>query len=209
VDRETVRERIEREYQQRGDTMGWRLLYSPWRTVENASVAFIGLNPGTSRNDAEHSVLSCEDGSAYEIECWRGHPPGQAPLQLQVQEVFRRLGVKGEDVLAGNLIPIRSPNGGALADRRGALSFGKALWRDIFACSRVERIVAMGRDAQEALVALYQLTGKIESRPAGWGNVHVSVARNSEIEVIGVPHLSRFLIMDRPRSQAALDWAFG
>lgn len=208
MDRNAAHLRIEREYQRRGDTMGWRLLYSPWRTVETATVAFIGLNPGSSRNDAEHSVLSCEAGSAYEIESWGGYPPGEAPLQRQVQAVFRRARVECKDVLAGNLIPFRSASVQRLSDAQGASSFGTALWRDLLAQSRVRLVIAMGRDAQKALLAAYCLAEIVETRPSGWGQQRVHRARSADVTIIGVPHLSRFRIMTRPQSQAALDWAF-
>lgn len=209
MDRDTVRQRIEREYERRGDTTGWRLLYSPWRTIENASVAFIGLNPGTSRRNAEHSDLSCEGGSAYELERWgENHEPGASPLQRQVRAVCAKLGANCEDVLTGNLVPFRSRNLRHLEDLRGAMRFGMALWRDILKESKVTRIVAMGRHAQEAVFEICDVSGLVETRPAGWGRQRIRLARNDRFTVIGMPHLSRFRIMDRPQSQLAVDWAF-
>lgn len=106
-----------------GRPLGWRLLYSPRRVLEGARVAFIGLNPGGSTIDPEHGVFSCERGSAYrrEVENWGA----SSQLQDQVLELFRRLNVSPEDVLAGNLVPFRSPSEAALKDAPGAIAFGR------------------------------------------------------------------------------------
>jgi hypothetical protein len=44
----------------------------------------------------------------------------------------------------------------------------------------------------------------IKSYPVGWGNYTASRGRFSDGTWIGVPHLSRFAIMKRAASQAAL-----
>ena len=46
IEKAAVVARVEAEYRLGGHQLDWRLLYSPWRTVESAEVAFIGLNPG-------------------------------------------------------------------------------------------------------------------------------------------------------------------
>lgn len=105
-----MRARIEQEYLRRGDRLGWRLLSSPWEIVSSAEVAFIGLQPGGTYAPAEHPDLCPEQGSAYVTESWVGAAPGQSPLQRQVRALFEMLGVAPETVLAGNLVPFRSPN---------------------------------------------------------------------------------------------------
>ena len=69
---------IEAEYSRRGDSLGWRWLYSPQKTLEHARVALLGLNP--TGGTYEPPAASYEDGSAYASETWRGLPPGHDTL---------------------------------------------------------------------------------------------------------------------------------
>src|SRR5689334_17729326 len=127
-----LRERIERQYSSDGYTLGWRLLYSPESVLEGAKVAFVGLNPGGSTRPTDHAEFATDHGSAYAVENW-GAPPGTSKLRRQVLLLFEKLGERPEAVLAGNLVPFRSPSWGALPHAESALAFGKMLWRDILA----------------------------------------------------------------------------
>jgi hypothetical protein len=139
---------IQRAYEVRlqqnpsGRPLGWRLLYSPRSVLEGARVAFIGLNPGGSTVDPEHGVFSSERGSAYrrDIENWGT----SSQLQDQVLELFRRLNVSPEEVLAGNLVPFRSPSEATLEDAPGAIAFGRTLWAEILKTARPSIVVSMG-----------------------------------------------------------------
>jgi len=198
---------IQRAYEVRlqqnpsGRPLGWRLLYSPRSVLEGARVAFIGLNPGGSTVDPEHGVFSSERGSAYqrEVENWGA----SSQLQDQVLELFRRLNVSPEEVLAGNLVSFRSPSEATLEDAPGAIAFGKTLWAEILTTARPSVVVSMGGTANREVAQLLGVND-VKSYPVGWGNYTASRGRFSDGTWIGLPHLSRFAIMKRAPSQAAL-----
>ena len=77
-------ESINAAYTRLGHQLGWRFLAGPQRTFTSRTpFALITLNPGGARENPDHSRTSSENGNAYWIESWKGHPPGTAPLQLQ------------------------------------------------------------------------------------------------------------------------------
>lgn len=204
---EDIEDAIQRAYEARlrqvpsARPLGWRLLYSPRRVLEGARVAFIGLNPGGSTIDPDHGVFSSERGSAYrrEVEAWGA----SSQLQDQVLELFRRLNVSPEEVLAGNLVPFRSPSEATLADAPGAIAFGRTLWSGILKTARPSVVVSMGGTANREVARLLAVSG-VRSYPVGWGAYTASRGRFADGTWIGLPHLSRFAIMKRAPSQAAL-----
>lgn len=200
---QVLRRRIEKAYDVLGSGIGWRLLYSPLDTLSTARVAFVGLNPGESEEDEAHATLAMDRGSAYTDECWKNRPPGQQKLQVQVQHVFRTVREHPSRVLAGNLIPFRTAKVADLPDLPAALQFGTDLWLDIINRGNVQTIVTMGRQAGDALTSAL---GVREQRriPVGWGSVSGVAATWARGKLIGLPHLSRFAIMGRPESDAAI-----
>lgn len=198
---------IQRAYEARlqqnpsGRPLGWRLLYSPRSVLEGARVAFIGLNPGGSTIDPDHGMFSSEPGSAYrrDVENWGA----SSQLQDQVLELFRRLNVPPEEVLAGNLVPFRSSSEATLEDAPGAIAFGKTLWAEILKTARPSLVASMGGTANREVAQLLGVDD-INSYPVGWGAYTASRGRFPDGTWIGLPHLSRFAIMKRAPSQAAL-----
>jgi len=74
--------------------------------------------------------------------------------------LFGMLGVAPAEVLAGNLVPFRSPSWGKLSNQADALSFGRNLWRDILSTAGPRLIVVMGRttiDAVAPMLGFHQL----------------------------------------------------
>lgn len=117
--------------------------------------------------------------------------------------LFRRLNVSPEEVLAGNLVPFRSPSEATLEDAPGAIAFGKTLWAEILTTARPSVVVSMGVTANREVARLLGVKD-VKSYPVGWGNYTASRGRFSDGAWIGLPHLSRFAIMKRTPSQAAL-----
>lgn len=191
---------IERAYRRSGNTIGWRLLASPETTLDGSRLAFVGLNPGGSAVNAEHSVYAMPEGqSAYVDECWGGHLPGQSPLQRQVRALFTRLNVAPHKVLAGNLVPFRSPDWKSLQDPKGSLAFGKDLWGRILIRAAPSIVCTMGRDTTKALLEILGVQ-EWTRYPVGWGNVTALRGEFDGGTLIGLPHLSRFGIMNREAS---------
>ena len=197
-----LRDRIERQYSASGYTLGWRLLYSPEVVLEGARVAFLGLNPGGNYRPTDHAEFAMERGSAYEVEHWGG-PPGTSKLQRQVLALFEWIGERPEAVLAGNLVPFRSPNWDALPDKQRALAFGKDIWADIFAQVSPQLVIAMGGEAITALTDILDVS-VTDRIPVGWGSICGERGDFATGALVGIPHLSRFPIMTRGESRAGL-----
>src|SRR5579871_2970887 len=94
---------IAEAYDQLGHTLGWRFLTCPSRNLASPKLALISINPGGS--DYEAPIWSVESGSAYVVESWKGSPPGQARLQLQVRQMFQVLDFDPAEALSGYLVP--------------------------------------------------------------------------------------------------------
>lgn len=210
TDAERWEDAIEREYQARlrlypDQALEWRLLYSPRRVLAGARVAFIGLNPGGRFVDPAHGKFSCEAGSAYrkEVENWGP----SSKLQDQVMALFQRLGVAPEDVLAGNLVPFRSPSEKSLAGAYDALAFGIDLWNEILGKVSPEVVVTMGGTANHEISTLLGVR-EVKVYETGWGSQTASRGTFIGGTWIGLPHLSRFTIMKRNASQSALNVLF-
>lgn len=201
---------IEAAYQHRARrypdaALGWRLLYSPERVLSHADVAFIGFNPGGHFANPDHGQFSAESGSAYrkEVESWGR----SSALQEQVMALFGRLGVQAEDVLAGNLVPFRSPSEKSLPEKAEAILFGRALWEEIFEHVRPSLVVSMGAKANRE-VSRILVVNDAEKYPTGWGTYTASRGTFEGGTWIGLPHLSRFTVLTRAASKAAMDYLF-
>lgn len=197
--------RIKLAYAASGNLLGWRFLYSPASVLSRADVAFIGLNPGGSNPEAE--MFATDAGSAYWTERWGGAECGQSPLQKQVLAIFDRLSVEAEMVLAGNLVPFRSPDWQSLNQRDQSLEFGKQLWRDVLSSAKPRIVVTMGGIVTKEIAAILQIKA-IHRFSIGWGNVSASRGKERGVTLIGLPHLSRYRIFGRNGSREAVDRLF-
>lgn len=209
-DAERMEAEIQREYEIRlrrypEAALGWRLLYSPRRVLSGARIAFIGFNPGGRSIDPNHGEFSTEVGSAYRksVENWGP----SSSLQDQVMALFHRLNVVPEDVLAGNLVPFRSPSEDSLPGASEAISFGKRIWREVFDKVRPSFVASMGGTANREVSSLLMVRDA-KKYPVGWGTYTAYRGHFAGGTWIGLPHLSRFAIMKRSASQAALNELF-
>ena len=199
-----IRVAIEAAAEATGNNLGWRLFYSSPAVDERPRLAIIGLNPGGGSDEPWRSVIRQPEGqSAYVNEFWAGYPAGEAPLQKQVQALCRWLGVEPADVLAGNLIPFRSPRFSELQGRAEALRFGEKLWKEILAAAHPELIVTLGIPAYDGVArALGAKT--TNTMPIGWGTQTARIGDHVGGRLIGLPHLSQYKIFSRPQCHAAL-----
>jgi hypothetical protein len=184
--------RIQEEYLARGDSLGWRLLYSPEACLDGARVALVGINPGGDRIPPDHAVFAMPRGSAYEIEVWRSR------VQGRVRTLLALLKERAEDVLAGNLVPFRSPTWAALHDRKGALRFGTSIWTPILERARPQLIIAMGREVRKAIKPI---VGAYDTRSVALNDGGTVRGERGPCRFgvfVGIPHLSRFAAMGRP-----------
>lgn len=200
---------IQTAYETSGNAQGWRFLYSPITVLQKADVAIIGLNPGGSEKSEGHGEFAMAKGlSAYRDENWKRYNPGQEPLQRQVLNLFDRLGVRPEEVLAGNLVPWRSSAWSTLNKRSEALEFGFKAWRNIFRSVQPTTVVAIGKETSRQVAALLGVS-ELTKVPIGWGNVSGTFGSNGKQRLICLPHLSRFQIITKAESQKGLEKLFG
>lgn len=195
--------RIDHAYRNSGNELGWRFLTSPAHVLEAAEVAFVGQNPGGCVRPPDHAEFAMPSGSAYVIERWDDHPAGESPLQRQVRTLFAGLNVLPENVLAGNLVPFRSPSWECLMNKQSAVRFGMELWREVLANARPRLVIGMGNKATIALAAILQVRD-METIPVEWGQVRATRGTFAGGTLIGLPHLSRYPIFNRPRSEQAI-----
>lgn len=200
-------DKIEQAYKTSGNSMGWRFLSCPAKNLEGAEVAFIGLNPGGSSVDADHGEIAMSEGSAYRDERWAGYEAGQSPLQKQVLSLFALLKQRPEDVLSGNLVPFRSPDWKTLADPEFSVRFGEGLWAEVLEIARPSLVVTMGDQATKSVCKLLNVQ-KLERKKVGWGNVSAKRGTHEYGTIVGLPHLSRFGIMNRDASKLQLQELF-
>jgi hypothetical protein len=198
--------RIETEYQHLGHRLGWRFLTSPRRTLSTTTkTLLLSTNPGGNRIPEDHPTASSEAGSAYIVESWNGLPPGQAPLQLQVQQLFEMLDEDLNAALAGYLVPFRSPNFESLPHREESVRFSIDLWTDVFERVDPSLVVTVGKDTFKHMSAAWQEKPRILEEPVGWGSQTALVANYARRVVLALPHLSRFKIFGRPQSQEPIE----
>ena len=196
--------RIQRHYRDNGYHLGWRLLESPTTVLADAKVALIGLNPGGHNQPDEHAEFAMPCGSAFVKEKWYGGPPGKGKLQKEVLELFKILGQKPEDVLAGSLVPFRSQSWNEFPKdkKNSAMAFGKKLWHDIIHRVRPSLVITYGNEPFQACQEILD-TGKIRQYELEWPNGSGSlVGRRCAFpngELIGLPHLSRFAVVTNRR----------
>ncbi|MDF2372679.1 MAG: hypothetical protein P1V21_17990 [Rhizobiaceae bacterium] len=204
---EALQKRIEDAYVKSGNRLGWRLLASPAHVVNHAGIALLGLHPGGRVKPAHHAEFAMASGSAYEVEQWANHPAGQNPLQVQVRTLFELLDARPEDVLAGNLVPFRSPNIAGLQNSKAAFQFGEQIWDEILNRARPRLVIGMGRQTREILMRLLGVKEAV-SVPLGWGNITGTRGNFEGGVFVGLPHLSQYKIMRRPKSTPAIEALF-
>jgi hypothetical protein len=210
-------EEIEHAYDQLGYELGWRFL-SVSRAVLDGRVriAFVTLNPGGKQIPVDHPTASCEDGASYLVERWRGNPPGQAPLQIQVQKLFQGLANQTgfqanseglmERSLIGHYIPFRSPRFEDLPHQEEAIAVGRRVWGRLLRHARPRLVICLGRKVQSELRILlhHELNGiqrNIQSLPSGWGDMEIDIdtyeSSGEVMRLLYLPHLSTFKLFSR------------
>ena len=201
---------IENEYSRLEHGLSWRFLTSPKSTLNpKTEFVFVTLNPGGDTITHEEDRESCENGSPYLLECWKHFPPGEEPLQKQIQLLFDTLGWEFDSVLSGQLVPFRSPSWKELPKRKESLQFGIQLWSKILKYVKPSLVVAMGKShLRSPLVEILGTPTVSENHSVGWGNITASKDIFPSCALVSLPHLSRFQIMGRPASHEPLKVIF-
>ncbi len=196
-------EKIEAACQTLGHDLGWRLLTCPSRNIEAAEIALITINPGGGEFEAPQ--WSVEAGSAYEIESWKGHLPGEENLQRQVRRMFEVMGAPPSEILSGYLVPFRSRRWQNLPRKADSIRYGVGIWREILKKAKVRTVIAFGKDIAPQMVSLLD-AGSLTEHPTYWGEQKISRYRFGDGgNLLVLPHLSTFkLFSDRKYENAFL-----
>ena len=101
-------------------------------------------------------------------------------------------------VLAGNLVPFRSPSWANLENPDCSLRFGESLWTTILNRARPSLVVGMGREVQAPLSRILGATGSPSKVQVGWGNISATKSAIPGGSLVVLPHLSRFGIVSLP-----------
>jgi hypothetical protein len=193
---------IEREYQRLGLKKGWRFMTCPKENLNRASVALIDTHPGGTVPHG--SKWSCEEGSAYEIESWDGHPVGSAALQVQVQKMCKRLSISPSELFSAHFVPFRSPSWQEMPRKKEVLAFSCRLWAWFLPRMRANKVICIGTLAREEVVKLSGMISEIKKFESGWGKQFIyRYKTNDDRFIFGLPHLSRFKLFSREESIAA------
>jgi len=169
------------------------------QNIETASVALITTNPGGSQYEAP--AFSLTAGSAYLNESWKGNPPGQEKLQLQVRRMCELIGTRPSNILSGYFVPFRSRNWDELPQKDESIEIAKNIWTDILGHSPAQMIFAFGKEIAPYLAPVLHAK-KDNQILAGWGNQTTDLYSNGSRRLIVMPHLSRFGLFNRPASEA-------
>jgi hypothetical protein len=195
-------ELIEAEYKRRGYRLGWRFMMSPERMLQTASIAVVGLNPGG--RGVHGPSWSQERGNAYLIEDWAGHPPGYAPLQVQVQKMCALAGSDIQTTFAAQFVPFRSPRWADLPNKNEAVKFGRSLWSWALERSPAVTLLCLGKYGAAPHLAELISASMVARLSAGWGDQTIDVYRDGKgRRIIALPHLSTFRLFGRSASENA------
>lgn len=193
---------IASEAERLGFNDGYKILYGPWETIENADTVFLSLNPGRPPHGADLFNISDERGNSYEVEKYTT----SSPITAQFLALADLLELKPEQILTGTVAPFRSDRwmSLSLSQRRGALEIGKKFWADVFAANRPKRVICCcpqaGKITSEILEATLEMTTS-----SGWGNTSLHRFRAKDGALVAqIPHLSTFKLLSRPACIAPL-----
>lgn len=195
---------IEAESRRLGFQHGWTFLGTPERTLLNARVAFVGLNPGGGGSNDDYDYGGHWDvpvGNGYFDESW-GPNGTQTTIQKQLQTWHALIGVRPDESLCVQFVPFRSPDWDRLDQKAEAISFAERLWTWVLEVSPASLFVTMGKRPAEHLSKLLHAK-QVAQFPTGWGSQTIDVWDAPDgRRIIGMPHPSRYALFDRANNSS-------
>ncbi len=204
-----------------GHELGWQLLQSPARTLEDPTrLALVGLNPGGDQFEAPK--LSNEAGNAYRVEGW-GADGAPNRLQQQIATFYdllaTRLGgtTSAAELMDGTLTtsfcPFRSPDWQRLAARQESVEASRELWDELLTHVWPSVFVCLGELAATEIGAALQRGGALRSGTSAvsvnWGKATCAAtlyrSDRGDVLVVRLPSLTRFSIFGRAASEDVVD----
>ncbi|HEX6072450.1 MAG TPA: hypothetical protein VFY95_05525 [Sphingomicrobium sp.] len=190
---------IEAEYRSLRLQRGWTFMGTSDRTLREARVAFVGLNPGgggPNDNYDYSGIWAVETGNGYFDERW-GPNGTQTTIQKQVQQWHKIIGVGPYQSFCANFVPFRSQNWISLVPKTEVLAFAKRLWAWVLDESPASLFVTMGKRPAHHLADLLEAK-HVAQFPTGWGRQTIDVWDAPDgRRVVGMPHPSRYALFCR------------
>jgi hypothetical protein len=208
--REFSAQDIDAAYTDLGHQYGWSFMATPAERLHTAQVAIVGLNPGGGGegDTYEYGRFWASDGvNAYYDEQW-GTGGTDTPLQTQVKEWHRLLGLKPADPLCIQFVPFRSPDWKRLPEKKASIDFARSLWRWVLDVTPARLFLTMGKLPAAYLVEL--MDAKLVARlPTGWGNKLIDAYDTPDgRRVVGMPHPSRYQLFNRGEASETANESF-
>jgi hypothetical protein len=184
----------------------WRFITCPERWLDTAELAIVTCNPGAEKVPADHPRWSQEKGSAYVVEKWKNSPAGETQLQQQIQRLVAILDLSMEKVASWHAVPFATITEAALLKDKRFISFGVDLTRWALERCKAKTIICVGKKIPATVVqnALGLKNPKKTSLKVDWGEVELNYYQHEDRRVVELPHLSRFSLLNRPKSEAAI-----
>lgn len=116
--------------------------------------------------------------------------------------------------LAANFIPFRSKDWAGLEEKNIILEFSRALWRERLKAVPTTLYITISKVSFNEIRRIlmesgYQAAGNSIIDKVGWGNVTYQMDAFERVDhkslLIRLPHLSRYRIFGRERSQIAIN----
>lgn len=193
MDRNDWQRLLTEQEQPRGYQDGFKLLFCPWRVINTARSLFLSLNPGHDPSGELMRVASDERGNSYLIKRKTRH----SPMAAQYRMLCDLMGEHPEEVLAGALMPYRTPRWEKRRDQPN-VEIASGFWQSIISRSQINRVICMGRDVEDQVIAMTGADLEAEI-PAGWGQLTVRRHVMSDgTRIYGLLHLSTFKMLSRP-----------
>ena len=191
---------IDQAYLALGHRWGWSFMGTPADRLQTAKVAIVGLNPGGGGDGDDYAYgrfWDFDGVNAYFDEKWGPNGESDSPLQRQVKEWHRLLGIGPDAPLCIQFCPFRSPNWSTLAKPEESLEFSEKLWRWVLDTSPASLFITMGKLPAQYLADLMAAKW-IAQLPTGWGTQMIDVYDSSNGKrIIAMPHPSRYQIFGR------------
>lgn len=188
-----------------------RILYSDKKTLEGSDVYLIGLNPGGSTNGKilkeEIEAIKQRTKNAYEDEPWEWHgkdlKEGTSPPQIRVKHLVTAIGVEICKVCASNLIFTQTKAQLGLDKPENLAENCWSVHEAIINMAKPKVIIAIGNGQKFSAYTFLKRKLKpsmdtCQKRQVGGKRESCYWYRtDSNLMVVGVPHLSRFTIQDK------------
>ncbi len=175
--------------------LGYKLLFSPWSTIDDSEILFLSQNPGKEGSSSINKSISDERGNSYVVE----QKTTASPITAQYLKLAQLLRVNPSSILCGVVNPFRSNSWDELPHKmkiEGNL-IGKDFWSEVCEQKNFKYIITTGGDASKLAID-FTSASLFKEIPSGWGSNNLKMHRTENCtSIISLPHLSRFKLLSR------------